>query len=196
MISWSLNAASLGLLRGRACTSAHGFCFVSFIANRRDAAGMPRNPGSHGLNEAALQAGWWPWTSGSQRGLGVRRQLPARRPPRTSHLHTCAKVPSAARAHRAHRAPNVRYRGLHGPAHFYQWNFSSRRACRFGLQMEASTLPHQTCEVNLKRSRIKWIHQACTNQELDAANFQATFFCIMSCFCILLPIFEWNSTPL
>ena len=42
MISWSLNAASLGLLRGRACTSAHGFCFVSFIANRRVAAGMPQ----------------------------------------------------------------------------------------------------------------------------------------------------------
>ena len=42
MISWSLNAASLGLLRGRACTSADGFCFVSFIANRRVAAGMPQ----------------------------------------------------------------------------------------------------------------------------------------------------------
>ena len=34
MISWSLNAASLGLLRGRACTLAHGFvsCHLLQIA--------------------------------------------------------------------------------------------------------------------------------------------------------------------
>ena len=84
------------------------FCFVSFIANR-DAAGMPRNPGSHALNEVALQAGWWLWTSCSHGGLGVHRPLPARPPPRTSHLHTCAKVSSAARARRVHRAPHVRH---------------------------------------------------------------------------------------
>ena len=33
---------------------------------------MPNNPASLGLNEAAMQAGWWPWTSCSQPRLGAR----------------------------------------------------------------------------------------------------------------------------
>ena len=50
------------------------FGFMSFIANRREAAGMQHNRVTtlHGLSELAFQAGWWPWTTRPQRGLGAR----------------------------------------------------------------------------------------------------------------------------
>ena len=49
------------------------FGFMSFSANRREAAGMQHNGVTtlHCLNEVALKTGWYPWTTRSQRWLGV-----------------------------------------------------------------------------------------------------------------------------